>query len=329
MDILGTEKLFEVTANGIGSVAGRMFTTWKARKAGEARVIAAQADARVLQIRAQAHTEARELLLANQNHGEPTEIEIGETITERVRYQEQRRLSNVGAVVSHAAVTLEGKHVEDKDIDDDWNARFFNDVQDVSSDEMHVLWGKVLAGEVERPGSTPLRTLGILRDLDQLTATLFARFCSVCVFAFLENGLLIDARVPSLGGRAGSNSLVDFGLGFGNLNRLEEHGLIISDFHSWRDYCPFIVSDLGSKPLPSFRHQSREWELVAGTEQGLPRPFQLHGVALTVSGGELSFVVDSVPVPRYLERLSQFFASNKLQMSDVTALVSSSTPSNG
>ena len=322
VDILGTDKLFEVTANGIGSVAGRLFTAWKARKAGEARVIAAQADARVLQIRAQAHKEARELLLADQNHGEPTEIEIGETITERVRYREQTRLSNIGAVVSHAAVELEGKHVGDNNVEDDWIARFFNDIQDVSSDEMHVLWGKVLAGEIERPGGTSLRTLGILRDLDQLTASLFARFCSVCVFAFLENDPLIDARVPSLDGHAGTNSLADFDLGFGNLNRLQEHGLLISDFHSWFDYGPCIVSDLGSKPLPSFQHQGREWALVAPTEQRPPRRLALHGVALTVSGRELSLVVDTVPVPRYLERLCQFFASKKLEMRDVTALVS-------
>ncbi len=205
MSILGTEKLFEVTANGIGSVAGRLLATWKANKDGEARVIAAQADARVLQIRAQAHKEARELLVANQNHGEPTEIEIGETITERVRYREQRRLSNIESVVSRAAVDLEGKQIDDNDVDHDWVARFFNDVQDVSSDEMHVLWGKVLAGEVERPGTTSLRTLGILRDLDQLTANLFARFCSACVFGFLEDGTLIDARVPSLGVHAATN----------------------------------------------------------------------------------------------------------------------------
>ena len=326
MDILGIEKLFEVTANGIGSVAGRMFTGWKARKDGEARVIAAQADARVLQIRAQAHKDARELLLAEQNHGAPTEIELGEIITERVRYQEQRRLSNIGAAVSHAAVELEGKHVDDKDIDQDWTARFFNDVQDVSSDELHVLWGKVLAGEVERPGTISLRTLGILRDLDQLTATLFARLCSVCAFAFLENGPLVDARVPSLGGHAGDNSLADFGLGFGELNRLQEHGLIISDLHSWLDYRVFIVSGLDSEPLPSFQHQGREWALVTGARQQLPRQFQVHGVALTVSGRELSSVVDTVPEPRYLERLTQFFASNKLEMCDVTNLVSSSNP---
>ena len=91
LDIPGIEKLIEVTANGIGSVVGRMFTSWKARKAGEARVIAAEADARVLQIRAQAHKEARELLLADEIQAGPTEIDIGETIIERVRYQEKRR----------------------------------------------------------------------------------------------------------------------------------------------------------------------------------------------------------------------------------------------
>ena len=225
-------------------------------------------------------------------------------------------------------MALEDKRVDDQEVDHDWIARFFNDVQDVSSEEMHVLWGKVLAGEVERAGSTSLRTLGILRDLDKATASTFGRFCSVCVFAFLDDGPLIDARVPSLGGHAGSNSLADFGLGFGNLNRLQEHGLIIADFHSWFDYGPCIVSDLCSEPLPSFQHQGREWTLVAATGPALPRRLELHGVALTVSGRELSFVVDTVPMPHYLERLSGFFTSNKLEMRDVTASVVSSNPSN-
>lgn len=255
MKTLGLDKLFEVTANGIGSVAGRMFTAWKARKAGEARVIAAEADARVLQIRANAHKEARELLLADHKGPASSEFDIGQTITERVSYQEERRLSNISAVVSHAAVALESKRVDDHDVDHDWTARFFNDVQDVSSEDMHKLWGKVLAGEVERTGSTSLRTLGILRDLDQSTATLFSRFCSLCVFAILDSGLLIDARVPSLGHHAGDNSLADFDLDFRNLNRLQEHGLIISDYNSWFDYGPCIVSDLGLAPLPSFQHQ--------------------------------------------------------------------------
>ena len=325
MSILGTEKLFEVTANGIGSVAGRLLAAWNASKDGDARVIAAQADARVLQIRAQAHKDARELLLGNQNLSASTELEIGETIAERVRYREQRRLSNIEAVVSRAAIALEGKQIEDNDVDHDWIARFFNDVQDVSSDEMHVLWGKVLTGEVERPGTTSLRTLGILRDLNQFTAILFARFCSVCVFGFSESGPLIDARVPSLGSHAATNSLASFGLGFDQLNRLQEHGLIISDYNSWFDYGSCIVSDIGNKP-PSFQHQGKEWALVTPLRQQLPQSLKLEGVALTVSGKELSLVVDTVPVPGFLGSLRQFFTKRNLEMRDVTALLNPSNP---
>ena len=174
-----------MTANGIGSVAGRMFVEWKARKAGQARVIAAEAEARVLQIRARAHKGTRELLARSDRAAAgdvDIDIDIGETISERVRYREQTRLSNVGAAVSHAAAVLENMSVGEDEVDHDWTARFFNDVQDVSSEEMHVLWGRILAGEVERPGRTSLRTLGVLRDLDQATAQLLVRFCSCSVF---------------------------------------------------------------------------------------------------------------------------------------------------
>lgn len=74
-------------------------------------------------------------------------------------------MSNNRAAVGHAAAVLDDKRVGDDEIDRDWTARFFNDVQDVSSEEMHVLWGRTLAGEVERPGRTRLRTLGVLGNL--------------------------------------------------------------------------------------------------------------------------------------------------------------------
>ena len=67
-----------------------------------------------------------------------------------------------------------------------------NDIQDVSSEKFQLLWAKVLAGEVERPGSTSIRTLSILKNIDQATADLFRKFYSACVV------LKDDARVPSL-----------------------------------------------------------------------------------------------------------------------------------
>ena len=320
MDVPGIEKLIEVTANGIGSVAGRMFVKWKTRMAGQAQVIAAEAEARVLQIRAQAHKDARELL-ARGDSAMASEFDMSETIGERVRYREQARLSNIGATVGHAAAVLENKRVIDEEIDHDWTARFFNDVQDVSSEEMRVLWGRILASEIEKPGSTSLRTLGVVRDLDQATARLFVGFCSCCIFTLRASGQLVDARVPSLGRNAAHNSLDEFDLGFANLNRLQEHGLVIPDYNSWAGYDWTVVPSLSIKPLPSFQHQGREWSLVSGTEYRPNGPLKVAGVALTVSGHELSRVVEQEPMTRYLEHLKQFFFGLKLQMTDVTALV--------
>ena len=320
MDVPGIEKLIEVTANGIGSVAGRMFVEWKARKAGQARVIAAEAEARVLQIRARAHREARELL-ARSGRATAGDVDIGETISERVRYREQTRLSNIGAAVSHAAAVLEDKAVGGNEVDHDWTARFFNDVQDVSSEEMHVLWGRILAGEVERPGATSLRTLGVLRDLDQATAKLFVRFCSCSVFAIAARGEMVDVRVSSLGRDVRLNDLAEFGFGFPDLNRLHEHGLVIPDYNSWAGYDWAVVPSLSHEPLPSFRHQGREWALVSGPDYRPEGPLKIEGVALTVSGHELSRVVDLGPMPRYLEDLKRFFQALKLDMRDVTDLV--------
>ena len=157
-----------------------------------------------------ARKEARELLDRG-GSATASDVDIGETITERVRYRGRARLSNIGAAVGHAATVLDNKQVSDGAIDPDWTARFFNDVQDVSSEEMHVLWGRILAGEVESAGRTSLRTLGVLRDLDQATARLFVRFCSCAVFAIHANGVLHDVRVASLGRNAAHNSLAEFG----------------------------------------------------------------------------------------------------------------------
>ena len=97
-------------------------------------------------------------------------------------------------------------------------ARFFREVQDVSSEEMQALWARVL------------RTLDILKDLDERTARLFSRLCSAAIYLKGIDGKIIDARVPSLGGNAAQNSIMQYGLDFGQLNRLNEHGLIIADF---------------------------------------------------------------------------------------------------
>ena len=129
------------------------------------------------------------------------------TLPQSIEFQGRKRLTNARSVVEDAADELGDKEVSDHEPDPDWAARFFNDIQDVSSEEMQSLWAKVLAGEVERPGSTSIRTLSILRNLDQTAARLFGKLCSACVSLRLDGDQVIDARVPSLGGNAATNAL--------------------------------------------------------------------------------------------------------------------------
>ena len=321
--IPGVDELVEVTASGVGSIAGTFLAPWRARREGKARIIAAEAEAKVLEIRARAHAEARELLRAD----EPIaggELELSDRITERIQYQEQKRLANMQAVVGRAAVELEDKEVPETEPDHDWAARFFTDVQDVSSEEMQVLWAKVLAGEVERPGSTSVRTLGLLRDLDQATARLFARLCSACLFVMPELGSrMVDARVSSLNGKAGQNSLREFGFAFPSLNQLHEHGLIISDYDSRSDFriCVVPGPQDARRPVLPMHHQGQQWLLVPEPEQRSGNVLRVEGPALSLAGRELSRIVEQDSVPEYTERLKAYFLGRKLRMVRVEDLV--------
>ena len=140
------DKLVELAASGIGSVAGTFLAPWKAQKEGQARVIAAKADAEVLSLQAKAHVEAKEIMVGEESAAN-REISISNQINERILYQEEKRLENIRSVVARAADELGAKEVPNDEPDHDWTARFFNYVQDVSSDDMQALWAKVLVAE--------------------------------------------------------------------------------------------------------------------------------------------------------------------------------------
>ena len=164
MNVPAIEKLVDYAASGIGSVAGSMLAPWQARRETQAKLIAADGDAKIQVMQAEAQSKAREIL-ASRDTEVTGELEFTNKVNQRIQFQEQKRQHNIGTVVRKAASHLVDKSVENSEPDHDWTARFFNDIQDVSSEEMQNLWAKVLAGEVERAGSTSIRTLESVRGL--------------------------------------------------------------------------------------------------------------------------------------------------------------------
>ena len=163
--ISAIEKLLDYLASGIGATAGPLFRPWQAYMEGHAKRISAQADADALAIIAQAQVDARQYLLAPGADVQGVVEITRENIMQRIEFQERKRLANIRSVVESAAEELGDQEVPDHEPDHDWTARFFDCVQDVSSEHMQKLWAKVLSGEVESPGRTSLRTLDTLRNM--------------------------------------------------------------------------------------------------------------------------------------------------------------------
>ena len=318
LNVPAIEKLLDYAASGIGSVAGSMLAPWKARREAQAKQIAVEGDATVLQIQAEAQSKARAILVS-QDSDVSGELDITNMVNQRIQFQEQKRQINIESVVREAARQLGDKSVANSDPDHDWTARFFNEVQDVSSKEMQLLWAKVLAGEVERAGSTSVRTLEMLKNLDQDTAKLFSKLCSACTFLGSNKKRLSDARVPSLGGNAASNSLIKYGLNYAALNILNEHGLIISEYNSRCDFKSAIGTLIDNTFLirMPFSFQNRYWVLVPVGPHALIKGFKLQGVALTQSGKELSKIVELEPMEEFASDLMNFFRGKNLKMTEV------------
>jgi uncharacterized repeat protein (TIGR03899 family) len=109
---------------------------------------------------------------------------LQERANSRDAYQNTLHQLNIdGAIAAAAAVLVEEPAVATEPVDQDWINRFFESAKLVSTEEMQVLWGNILAGEVKQPGSYSLRTLEVLRNLTQREASLFRKAASFTISA--------------------------------------------------------------------------------------------------------------------------------------------------
>jgi hypothetical protein len=96
---------------------------------------------------------------------------VDQRVAGRLDYQERKRQNNIEKVTTVAATELLSETtVPTEPPDDDWITRFFSYSQDVSSQQMQELWGRILAGEVKKPGSYSLRTLDFVKNITKSDA---------------------------------------------------------------------------------------------------------------------------------------------------------------
>lgn len=137
----------------------------------------------------------------------------------RFLYQEMKQQQNIESVIGNAYNELESvSSVSSDPVDNDWITRLFQIVKDISSEEMQIVWGKILAGEIVQPGSFSLRTLDIIRNLTQQEAEVFQR-----IMPFVMHSAGGDFITSS------SDILSQFDIKYEYILRLDECGLLNSN----------------------------------------------------------------------------------------------------
>lgn len=148
-------------------------------------------------------------------------VALQERANNRVAYQNALHQVNLDSVVATAATVLtEEPAVTDKPVDQDWINRFFESAKLVSSEELQVLWGNILAGEIKQPGAYSLRTLEVMRNLTQREAHLFRTAANFAIKIGQE--CMIGLA------RYGHGEMVSssYGFGYNNVSELIDCGLV-------------------------------------------------------------------------------------------------------
>lgn len=90
------------------------------------------------------------------------------------------RSENLGACLSFSNACA-GESVDVSSIDHSWFIRWVDGASEQFDDEMRRIWGSVLDGELENPGSYSKRTLSILSDMSKDEAESFRKICSYTI----------------------------------------------------------------------------------------------------------------------------------------------------
>lgn len=102
---------------------------------------------------------------------------------------------NQAKIISDAIPQLNNTADPSK-IDDDWIAKFMDQIRFISADELQAIWSRVLSQECNEPNSIPLKLVEILSYISVEQAKTFRQLCQYSVFIYQTNPLRMCHFAP-------------------------------------------------------------------------------------------------------------------------------------
>lgn len=235
--VLPIDKLIDIVSNSVGKISKPYFDrkdvdteAYKIEKLAEAKakeikIIATAVKENFIMTGGIEYTEEK-LLISSPKELPSEDIEsvsinppLADRAQERLFYQESKKQLNIENVTAFAADQLKHESpVTDEPLDEDWTTRFFRIAEDISTEEMQALWGKILAGEIKQPKSYSLRTLELIRNLSKTEADIFMKVANFAVKSGKSNFLFKGGDEQTLRKK--------FNISYGDTALLTEIGLL-------------------------------------------------------------------------------------------------------
>lgn len=231
--------------------------------------------------------------------------DAGKKLARRRHVKKARQLSNLEKILEKA-LELSIEQVSDEHIDPDWFYSFIDLAENIFSETMQEIWGKIFAVEISKPGTFSLRTLQTLKQLTQRDARIFQNAVSLTARMKGENSpkiLIGYYRKPSfmtllgLSRKSRQLNLAEYGLPYPDLLTLMDAGLIFN-------------SEIESGELDT--NKRNEWRINGETIQVAPRRsgLFLNYYKFTATGAELAKLVASSPHSQYQEKIKALLQSD-------------------
>lgn len=259
------KELIQRCSTGLGNIFQPLHTRRMANAESDAAILRARTEVEIDKIKTQGAIEVSE---------------IQQRAIARMLYEEENKQQNIESIVSKALPEL-GESAKPSQIEEDWLSNFFDKCRLVSDEEMQILWGKVLAGEANEPGTYSKRTINFIRSLDQQEAE---KFQSLCRFGDQEN---VTPLIHSYSDDLYKNT----GVTFNSLNELQAIGLI--NFNGITGYSKIWEQGDKEKTI-TYKYFDDIFEItITGNK------FEVGQVLFTEMGKQIAAICETSPVEEF------------------------------
>lgn len=194
-------------------------------------------------------------------------------------------------------------------VNEEWLERFMDSASFVSSKDIQLIWGKILANEFEKPGTTPPNMIRVLSEITPTLARAFRKICSmriwICPLLEDENIEMAFQKtfVPYNGHE---DALREIGISFNILNELETLGVIkvstISGYVSKNIDNTKVLLCIGDKIEVINEH----------TKGQVP----IGNVMLTSVGEALQRITETEDIPNYYEMIKEYVLKHGVKFAE-------------